>query len=57
MALEEIYNGDKLPNLEETNRIFNEQNEQKIKKYIDTYIDLIIERTRLLYENNKLKIK
>ena len=56
-CLEEIYNGDKLPNLEETNRIFEEKKEEKVKKYINTYIDLIIERTSLLYENNKLKIK
>ncbi len=55
-CLEEIYSGDKLPNLEETGKIFERLKEKEIKKYINTYIELIIERTKKLYEDDKLKI-
>ena len=52
-CLKEIYDGTNLPDLDTTNKIFQELKEKEIKKYINTYIELIMSRTKLLYKKRK----
>ena len=50
--LDNIYNGKGLLTQQETIKLFSnvEKNENEIEKYIESYIDLIIDRTKELYE-------